>query len=402
MTSDNASLVTWALHYAAQGLPVFPCHPRNKSPLCQHGCKDASTDPDVIKAWWQRWPRAMIGCATGSNGAGLIVDIDAGTDADTGEVFDPEGILKSLDAELGEVLPDTLAVRTPRGGLHLHLALPEGVECPNRAHLIPRVDIRGEGGYVILPPSQRSDGTPYAWLDGTGEHVRALAPKSLIDCVLRRGRWSRTDLARETNAQTSSIPSASGHSRYASAALRQEADRVAAASRGARNHALNGAAFCLGQLVAAGALREADVVAALEQAANACGLTQDDGVASVRKTVASGLKAGRALPRQLPAGGHHPRSSAAISEPLAAHPLAESEDARLDRELAEIDCTDRGNAERFRRRNSDRFRFSKSTGWLAWNGTHWTSDAGEQAVRRAVHETVDALKREADVARDFD
>src|SRR5690606_17049447 len=116
-----------------------------KRPLCQHGCKDANTDREIIIAWWRRWPKAMIGCATGAD-VGMVVDIDAGTDSDTGEVFDPEEIIRNLEAEVGELLPKTLTVRTPRGGVHLHFALPKDVDCGNRANLIARIDIRGEGG----------------------------------------------------------------------------------------------------------------------------------------------------------------------------------------------------------------------------------------------------------------
>jgi hypothetical protein len=63
-----------ALTLAASGLPVFPCRVHNKRPLVAHGFKDASTDGAVIRAWWRRWPIALIGAPTGIKF--VVVDID--------------------------------------------------------------------------------------------------------------------------------------------------------------------------------------------------------------------------------------------------------------------------------------------------------------------------------------
>ena len=54
-----------ALEYASGRMPVFPCNPLDKKPLTAHGFKDATTDEAQIRAWWTRWPNAMVGAPTG-------------------------------------------------------------------------------------------------------------------------------------------------------------------------------------------------------------------------------------------------------------------------------------------------------------------------------------------------
>ena len=61
-----SDLVAAALDYAALGWAVFPCSPKNKQPLVEHGFKAASTDPETIKAWLRKWPNAMLAVVTGA------------------------------------------------------------------------------------------------------------------------------------------------------------------------------------------------------------------------------------------------------------------------------------------------------------------------------------------------
>jgi Bifunctional DNA primase/polymerase, N-terminal len=327
MTAGNP-LLEAALAYASRGLPVFPSNPRNKRPLIKGdvdaqareipdsgGVKKASTDPDTIRAWWTRWPKAMIGLATGAAAGMFAVDIDAGVDAETGETFDADDLLRQLQEHLGCKLPDTWMTGTPRGGRHLFFQFPPGSGLGNRAALIKRVDVRGEGGYVILPPSKRADGRAYTW--GTSRPVLkddlpAKAPPALLDCILRSGKWAREPSSRDTGQQQKThrrpslrlVRSADGAGnrtveRYAAAALEKEIRDVEQASRGGRNNRLNLAALRLGGLVGAGALDEDDVRAKLEAAAEANGLTKEDGVRAVRKTIESGLGDGKRAPRDL-------------------------------------------------------------------------------------------------------
>jgi putative DNA primase/helicase len=94
----------------------------------------------------------LAGVPTGSAIGAFVVDLDAGVDEKTGEVFETPNLIRALCSEIGAALPDTWMVETPRGGRHLYFQLPDGAAPGNRAGLIKRVDVRGDGGYVIVPP----------------------------------------------------------------------------------------------------------------------------------------------------------------------------------------------------------------------------------------------------------
>ena len=131
-----------ALRIARKGKPVFPCKP-DKAPYTPRGFKDASADPEQVDAWWDKWPEAKIGMPTGTPSRVFVFDVDpkhGGWEA-----------LETLESEHG-TLPDTLTVRTPSGGLHYYFQHVDGLT--NRTGQLPAgIDIRGEGGYVIAPPS---------------------------------------------------------------------------------------------------------------------------------------------------------------------------------------------------------------------------------------------------------
>ncbi len=179
MNKPPQEMLIAALGYAAHGWPCFPCDPQTKRPLLKGdidpatgteipntgGLKKASTDPEMIRNWWKRWPKAMVGVPTGRPIGAFVVDLDAGVDEKTGEVFEAPNLIQALCSEIGAAaLPDTWMVETPRGGRHLYFQLPDGAAPGNRAELIKRVDVRGDGGYVIVPPSSRPDGKAYRWV----------------------------------------------------------------------------------------------------------------------------------------------------------------------------------------------------------------------------------------------
>lgn len=145
-----------AIKYAEMGLAVFPVR-RNKAPYTPHGCKDAKTDLRAIKSWWKRWPDANIGIATGSISGGIVV-IDIDIDEDKG-IYGDES-LREWEDEHGE-LPETWRAITGRGGYHIYYRSDEKIK--NTTGLYPGIDIRGEGGYVIAPPSIHQNGNSYQW-----------------------------------------------------------------------------------------------------------------------------------------------------------------------------------------------------------------------------------------------
>ena len=169
-------LLDAAIEYATKyKWAVFPCSPMSKKPLTPHGCKDAKKSVGAIKAWWERWPDASIGIATGSVSNLIVIDEDL--DEDKG--------LNGYEAvseweRINGALPATVQCITGRGGYHLYYQY-DGTDIKNRAGILDGVDVRGEGGYVIAPPSMHPNGTEYQWEDAPDEIE--LAP---IDATVRR------------------------------------------------------------------------------------------------------------------------------------------------------------------------------------------------------------------------
>ncbi|MEA3275953.1 MAG: bifunctional DNA primase/polymerase, partial [Pseudomonadota bacterium] len=134
------------LKYAAHGKPVFPCG-QDKKPLTEHGFKDASTDESIVTAWWSHWPDALVAMPTGAASDTVVLDVDVKNG------HDGEESLFRLQRQ-HEQLPDTVEVLTPSGGRHLYFEHP-GRRIPCSAgKLGDGLDIRGDGGYIILPPSR--------------------------------------------------------------------------------------------------------------------------------------------------------------------------------------------------------------------------------------------------------
>jgi len=170
-------LIGAALAYARRGIPVFPCEPGGKAPLTYNGFWDATTDPRRIKAWWGRWPGANVGVPTGERSGLLVLDVDLRGGG-------PES-LAGLE-RTGGPLPETAKARTGGGGTHVFFRYPAGEEVRSSAgKLGPGLDVRGEGGYVVVPPSHTR--SAYEWLDS----APLADPVWLLGCLLR-GQTSRS------------------------------------------------------------------------------------------------------------------------------------------------------------------------------------------------------------------
>lgn len=279
-----------ALRFAATGWFVFPLRPRDKRPAAYFTDweRRATRDPERIYQWWHKAPY-NIGIATGPSQL-LVVDCDTGHGQEPPQQWagarDGLDILEQLARTAGHMLPLTLQVGTPSGGSHLYFTAPELPVLRNTAGKIGwKIDTRGVGGYIVAPGSLRSEGyytithhAPVAplptWL------VEALAPKRQLAPPKPAGQQG---------------------THYLQAILRGEAQRITGAAPGARNNALNTAAFILGQLVAGGELTEEVAWYTLHAAAHKHvgirGFTENE----IFQTISSGLSAGRGYPRKL----HH-------------------------------------------------------------------------------------------------
>jgi putative DNA primase/helicase len=159
-----------ALEAARLGFRVFPVTPRGKKPLRKDWQSSATTDLAAVEATWAEEPDANIGVACGG---GLIV-VD--TDSDAGEAA-----MRALG------LPPTPTVRTANGR-HRYF----NGNGRNRTSLLPGVDVRGDGGFVVGAGSRHPSGVVYEWEVSPLEVVRAPAPPALIALLSKRAARAAT------------------------------------------------------------------------------------------------------------------------------------------------------------------------------------------------------------------
>jgi replicative DNA helicase len=161
VSDDDArrtELLEAALAHAARGWPVHRC--KGKKPLTDDWPTAASTDGKVVTDWWAA-SAANIGVVTGSRSGIVVLDVDI----DPEKGIDGEGTLAGLIALHGP-LPDTVEARTGRGGRHLYFRHPGHPVKTRAGSLGPGLDVRGDGGQVIVPPSRHPNGTHYVWAAG--------------------------------------------------------------------------------------------------------------------------------------------------------------------------------------------------------------------------------------------
>jgi Bifunctional DNA primase/polymerase, N-terminal len=300
-----------ALGYASRGIPVLPLHyplphhgelqpvPGDQPPpttagcscrdpgcgqvgkhplgsLVPHGVKDATTNRARILAWWSRHPQANIGLATGHRFDVLDVDGPAGAYA-----------IRTL-AATHDLHSSGPLVRTGGGGWHYYLA-PSGLGNVHPAGLA-HVDWRGRGGYVVAPPSRHASGHPYHWVAGRDLSTPpGPVPEMLLD------RLQAQQLKRPTELVQARAAGDGPGDRYARAALAEELARVAGAPVGQRNRQLWESTRNLYNLVAIGALDQHEVDQGLLEAAERCGLLEEE-PRQTRRTLASGRQVGLAHP----------------------------------------------------------------------------------------------------------
>jgi hypothetical protein len=292
-----SALLEAALGYAARGIPVYPVHwprripdraslacscPRGpscdrpaKHPLVRHGIHDATCDPGQLDCWWQRWPHANLGLATGIIFDALDVDGPAGLAA-----------LRQLAGATDLRLPGPL-VATGGGGWH-HWFRPTGLgNRPPRG--LAHVDWRGRGGCVLAPPSRHASGGTYRWLVGPDAAPLPEAPaalRALVDPDPATTRPTGPDR-----------PPALGHP-YGRRVLVAELAALGRAIPGHRNRTLNRCAFKVYRYVGGGLLDDQEVTFAFTTIALAIGLS----AAETTRTLASARTAGLANPRTVPTG----------------------------------------------------------------------------------------------------
>src|SRR5215213_2038214 len=180
--SNNTTLMKAALSQAGNGKPVFPLKRSGKEPLTDHGHYDATTDPRRIHMWWNRYPGANIGIPTGERSGILVVDHDTYKEGTAS--------LEEVEAVLGPV-SEGVTIETGSGGRQYLFRYPEGSNIRNAAGVLPGVDIRGEGGYILAPGSVTQG--VYKRLD---DRPLSDAPGQLIDTLTEPQRASEAGRVR--------------------------------------------------------------------------------------------------------------------------------------------------------------------------------------------------------------
>jgi hypothetical protein len=183
---------------------------REKRPLVAwQAYQEAPPTHADVDAWYARWPDANVGIVTGALSGLVVVDVDPrhGGEASIAEW-----------QRLHGALPHTVEARSGGGGRHLYFAHP-GRVVHNRVALLPGVDVRGDGGLIVAPPSIHPSGRRYAWVNAPGAVDLSPLPPALLERVAPRGRRGHTvrfwrDLLAEGVAEGSrndSIAALAGH-----------------------------------------------------------------------------------------------------------------------------------------------------------------------------------------------
>lgn len=170
--------------YARHGTPVFPC--AGKRPLTRHGYKDATSDVVLVTAYWEKFPDANIGMPTGAASGRVVLDIDTHT-------LDGFEVLRELEWENG-ALPETLTALTGGGGEHRYFEHVPGSRCGT---LAPGIDLKGDGGYVILPPSVHVSGQTYTWDSHCAPGLIATLPAWVLAQLAPRLQTDADSLTRD-------------------------------------------------------------------------------------------------------------------------------------------------------------------------------------------------------------
>lgn len=163
---QNASLDA-ALRYLALGWSPIPVATRSKRPLIAwRPFQDGAPGEAEVRGWFAKWPDANVAIVTGVGSGLVVLDVDPAHGGSKS--------LAAIEARHG-ALPKTVEAVTGGGGRHVYFAHPGG-EVRNRAGLAPGLDLRGDGGIVVAPPSVHPNGKPYLWCTGRSPEEIVVAP----------------------------------------------------------------------------------------------------------------------------------------------------------------------------------------------------------------------------------
>lgn len=182
------NVIPFAKSYASKGWESFPVKPRDKTPMVKWA-DVATKDETMLNGWWDNFPEANIGIACGKRSGIVVLDVDAG-----------HGGYESLTKLILQhgSLPETPVSKTGSGGEHIFFKHP-GSEIRNSAgKLGPGLDIRGDGGYVVAPPSLHPNGNTYEWTVKPSIVELAEMPEWMIELLKENKPTTKTQSDGET------------------------------------------------------------------------------------------------------------------------------------------------------------------------------------------------------------
>ena len=212
---ETEEVEPFAIEYAQRGWSVFPIHnvhsgvctcrrgkgcpTPGKHPRTRHGVKDATREAKTIKRWWKQWPNANIGIAAGAVSGLVVIDVDAKNGG--------QATLQGLQQQLGS-LPAGPVVRSGGGGFHLYFGHPGG-KVPNPIGRANGVDVKGDGGYVVAPPSVHLSGGSYSWQVPPKRYAPPELPAKWLEWI-RNGRCYTGDSPQDVTQGTHGYTGISG------------------------------------------------------------------------------------------------------------------------------------------------------------------------------------------------
>lgn len=446
-----------ALTYARAGLPVFPVFSVTQSGTCECGeaacdrpgkhprvrwTRDATVAEGDVVSWWSQWPTANIGLPTGAASGLVVVDLDLAELEVTGADGVAQLVIEDGEAELSQVLERELGAgwdakrlrelaltsRTGSGGTHVFLRDPGGVGTVTR--WLPAVDLRGDGGYVLLPPSRHASGGTYAWQTELAPWV----PEARLAAQLRLARGQLSPRAGGGGGGDGRTSLSEHGDDGVSLGYREAKQR--GPGEGERDDFFNRYAF---ELRKRGFRRGAAVAelrrvweltpgggapstrtpprpyrweTVMEKVRRVWDSVEADPDAVALEPVADELAQWARGAAAATTGGEVAQRGA--SDPLAV--IAESGGTApdhtadvpppgvaavrvLESELAAERASDLGNGTRFARLFRDRVRHAPGAGWFIWNGVYWKPDESDsvlQLTREVVQDINEQALRESD------
>jgi P4 family phage/plasmid primase-like protien len=375
------------LQYAASGWEIFPCK-GDKSPMTKNGFKDASRDPEKIKAWWTRSPNALIGLYCKGSGI-LAIDIDNkhgkhGTQS-WGE------LVKSYGNGGGVIVGPMQS--TQNGGVHLLFRHPDFDVTSKTDALGDGIDLRSQA-YVIVAPSPG-----YNWLDDHGpEQPLTDLPEWLRDRIL--------SLAHTSDSAESEVES--DNQNFNSTGEKWLTEALSRAKNGDRN--ATGA--WLAQQLRDDRIPQSEAERILQDYTHQVPAldhpyTIKEALASVKSAYMSAPRETAKAVRQNPVSGEGVRMGA--SPPLdssnnsAPHAAGEVEPVTSPHGAVwqpGSHLTDSANAERLARQHREKLRHVYEWGWMCWDGKRWARDKEDLAISAAV-QTARSIYQEAAIAAEM-